>query len=91
MREKIDPKVCHTEKAFCATGMTPKKILEQLSTEKNIISDSTVYRINNSIGKRNQVLSLGLPQPKNHHPGKLRKPTLIMKIVLDATKENPAP
>lgn len=88
MGPKIDPKVFNAVKAVCAAGLTYKKILKQLRYQKITISISTYYRIKNSIGKRNQVIDLGLPQPPNRYPQKMRKPTLSRKIAPATTKEN---
>lgn len=68
MGSKVDPKVFHSIQALCKVGMAPKKIIEHLRSEGITVSDSTVYRVKNCVGKRNVAMELGLPQPSNNYP-----------------------
>lgn len=89
MGPKIDPIVYHRVKALCDAKLSHKSIIQQLKNKKITVSRSTIHRINKSIGKRNEAAEMGLPQPANAYPRKVRKPTLIRKIAREAAKENP--
>lgn len=85
----MDPKVEGRILALSGQNFSQRKILSTLKSENISVSKTCIHNVIHNVGQRRQAKSIGLLSPVKEQPRKTVTPSIIKKVDILTSKENP--